>query len=119
MIAQPDQEMTCKSDANFAAAWLELRRRRIYAWGAIVLWLPTTILFSFLGQLLFGSTVLENPAGFLMFIVIVIAWYRRIHWPCPRCGRAFYSASWGFWPFTRHCLHCSLRKGSLEASDEA
>lgn len=88
--------------------WIEMRRRTRQSWLAFAVWPFLSFLLGFallpLGlpgiPLLWGGALAACP-------FFVVQW-RRVYWPCPRCGRPFYY-DWGYWGiFVDKCLHCGL-----------
>jgi hypothetical protein len=97
-------------------AWEDYRRRRRGFWLALVLlplWLiPGALIQEFLARRGFGGTHWINFPAVLVPPMIhpVVAYFRRIFWPCPRCGRPFFLTWSGCNWFARRCLHCGLPK---------
>src|SRR6266478_6515434 len=92
--------------------WKEYRRRQVVffvSWLAVGLgmlapvWLHN---YQFPGlSLIFWFTLI----CFLTFLCL--AHYRWRTWPCPRCGKSYFSPGWYWWNFSRKtCVHCGLER---------
>jgi hypothetical protein len=84
----------------------ESKRRRNQAWFAFIGYVPITFAFALLTPKLFHA---EKPV--LVFVILwmmffAIAGVRYSIFPCPRCGKSFFS-TW-LYHFTRRCVHCKL-----------
>jgi hypothetical protein len=95
-----------------SSPWNEYRRRRAVCWLAMILWMPAT-----LAAVPFSPNGLGLAAP--MFVVFILGGvvvnrlgHRVLHFPCPRCLRPFFQASWYYNYFARRCLHCGLPKWS-------
>ena len=107
---------------NYAPNWLVYRRLR----NELVLFCFTSAPLFFLSILM---TVRRDRPWFwnglaeilslLWYVGLLILYLRLRRWPCPRCGKRFYShcERRGLWLLTNHCWHCDLRKYSDGSAD--
>jgi hypothetical protein len=95
----------------YAASWADLKRRRLWVVGGVV-WLVVAVLMSSRPK---GHPSLTTVV--MTFALIALSmWAERFR--CPRCAERFCRKGWFFHNgFTRHCLHCGLKVGTLK-SDE-
>ena len=82
------------------------RRTLIY----LAVWIPTTVLATFLSVLVIGAERGGEAVGFIVFLLIAWNFMRLIHQPCPRCGNPFFKRVWGYNPFAKRCGSCQLSK---------
>jgi hypothetical protein len=91
------------SEKNYAAAWADYKRRRLFGYLIPAL-------------LLLASWAIKSyspQAPIALFAVAVIAWlglqnwYER--WPCPRCGKRFNEPG----KVNDHCAGCGLDKATI------
>lgn len=107
---------------SYAEAWKENRRR----WKWFLLWwvggLITFVVVSLLASLVVSPQGREQARNVIFFIVgpgwvlgtMTMAARLFYMFRCPRCEELFYM-KWLYGnPYTRHCLHCGLRKGTVE-----
>jgi|SRR5713226_4283537 len=68
-----------------------------------------------------GWHLVWSAVSLCWFVLFLFLYLRLRNWPCPRCGKSFYSYSerHSIGPFTKHCGHCGLKKYSNEESTEA
>jgi hypothetical protein len=107
------------SEPDYAAAWRDLRGRRVLFWALFLGFIPG------LAGLCFavGGPV-ANPGGseqgealcgifaLLWVLVFAVAAIRLTLFRCPRCRALFHSTWWRHNPFSRNCLHCGLSQGT-------
>lgn len=105
-------DRSCPSE-SYAPHWIDLRRRTRTVWLVLFAWGPLTVLF-WVGLQWLGAS---EPALWLATLpttlAVAITRVHQVRWPCPRCGRPFYRASWLYWPFADKCLHCGLPEHAL------
>lgn len=98
-----------------APIWDEYKRRRRAFRSAFFLW-PLWVIVpgSLIRALLVRLGMDDGLAFFLVavpaIIYVLVANYRRMTWPCPRCGRPFH-VNWGRLygnAWSRRCVHCGL-----------
>lgn len=88
---------------NYAAAWADYKRRRLYAY-----LIPAVLLLAS-----WGIKSFSTQAPIALFIAAVIAWlglqnwYER--WPCPRCGKRFHEPG----KVNDRCSNCGLDKATI------
>jgi hypothetical protein len=108
------------SEAGYAAAWRELRRRRRLTWVLFLGYIPGVAALCFL----VGAPVTRmggSKQGEVACAVIALLWIlafaaaaiRLTFFRCPRCHRIFHSTWWRHNPFARNCLHCGLAQGTV------
>jgi hypothetical protein len=102
-----------KPSHAYYQAWQEYRRRRKLVWVAAAAALPA----AFLGAILVMPLALllksDVPVALIFCVCIGFClWmhFRRLLWPCPRCGRAFHFMVFYFKGHFDRCQHCGLEK---------
>jgi hypothetical protein len=94
-----------------AGAWQDYRRR---VRGFVIAWLGG---FASIAALLVALDAFGAPEWAPMALglawMAVFAWtsIRLQRFPCPRCGKPFFSTTFSYWPFAQECRHCGLPKG--------
>lgn len=110
------------SEADYAAAWRELRLRRRLLWVLFLGYIPGVAALCFL----VGGPVTSlggSKQGEVVCAVIALLWIlafavaaiRLTLFRCPRCRQLFHSTWWRHNPFARNCLHCDLAQGTTAA----
>ena len=103
---------------DYTPNWLGYRRIR----NGLVLFVFTSVPLLFF-LLLLMSLRLGHPwfwnalaeiLNLLWTVAFVVLYLRLRRWPCPRCGKRFYShcERRGLWLLTNRCWHCNLGKFS-------
>lgn len=92
----------------YAAAWADLKRRRLWLVGSTV-WLLVALVMSRrpTGHPSVGTLVMTGVTIALAF------WSERFR--CPRCASFFCRKGWIHNGFTRRCLHCGLEVGASKS----
>jgi hypothetical protein len=107
------------SDADYPAAWRELRRRRRFLWVLFLGYIPGVAALCFLVWLAVTMTA-GSKQGEVACAIIALLWIlafaaaaiRLTLFRCPRCHRLFHSTWWRHNPFSHNCLHCGLAQGT-------
>ncbi|ABS63771.1 hypothetical protein Plav_2157 [Parvibaculum lavamentivorans DS-1] len=105
-------------NADYEAAWADMRRRRLILLAVFAGYLPGVVLLSLIATAVlnaFGAALGEN-----LFFVIGISWMGAFlavgiwySWfRCPRCNNQFFMTWWCGNPLARKCLHCGLPRGA-------
>ena len=108
------------SMSDYSQAWLRYRRTRnqmlfVYlASGPVYFGLLFLMPVRWLVNESIGLAIVSLILNACTAVVFVVMYLRVRNWPCPRCGKPFYSYSErrGLGLFTRHCGHCGLLKYS-------
>jgi hypothetical protein len=103
---------------DYSWQWAELRRvhkRFRRAVLAAVAVLGLTFVTEFEPRNISRVTALALVVAWIFFVLKIFKVYsEHTYWPCPRCGDPFHYAVGRLGrlnnPFTRHCVHCGLRK---------
>ncbi|OJH38080.1 hypothetical protein [Cystobacter ferrugineus] len=112
---------------SYADDWREDRR----LWKCFLLWWMggavfiaiTLFALTYLLGLFLPPRKLEAVVNGFLFVLGglwalgTIGWSLKLFvgFSCPRCGRSFYIKSFVHNPWTGRCMHCGLRKGTLES----
>ncbi len=95
------QEGCSMADSSLA----RVRWAKRLAWGLLWAAVPLALV------LFRVSETLQLPLFFLMipygFVCLSCALYFALV-PCPRCGRRFFTGTWGLNPFASKCQNCAL-----------
>jgi hypothetical protein len=110
--------MTTATEAPYAAAWRDLRRRRWLMWGVYLGFFPGKWLLAAVNAKLLHRHTPDvfALAGTVWLLAFVISSFWVAEWPCPRCHNAFAKATWYRNPLTRYCLSCGLPRGAPDDS---
>ncbi|HXC53791.1 MAG TPA: hypothetical protein VNU97_00700 [Rhizomicrobium sp.] len=99
---------------GYRDAWQDLRRRILIFWLAsllFVLGVPLAVVG--LNQISPGLG--DSASGWIIggvVVVILVAWFYRFSFRCPKCGGWYFSTdSWSS-TFARKCLHCGLPRNA-------
>lgn len=101
--------------SDYSEAWKDYRARRFVFLAVSLSYLPSVVLISLLLSSLTGIKSDYFPvalAGAWMLAFLVTSVRMNI-FPCPRCGKRFFTTRWIHNPFARHCLHCTLPKWAM------
>ena len=63
-----------------------------------------------------GVAVLIGTLPWLIAVVLLNS--HGMRWPCPRCGKPYFSATLYYNSFARRCLHCGLPKWAPRDVDQ-
>ena len=103
---------------DYAAAWRDLRRRRIIFWAVFLSYIPGVwAIFFAVGLPLSALTGIEPDhfglaiASCWMAAFAVTGWRLGL-FSCPRCHKRFFATWWYHNPFARKCLNCGLPNGA-------
>jgi hypothetical protein len=104
-------------DSDYSAAWRDLRKRRLIAWGFFFSYIPYMFLFGAIGSRLaaiigFKEDLIWLPLFFIWGSAFAIVNFRLALFRCPRCDARFFW-TWYLNTFARRCLHCGLRRGAI------
>ena len=102
-----------KPSHPYYPAWRIYRRRRRAFWLTTLAILPLVILGSVALlpiSYLFDSEKLIMAAPIAVMGGWFLLYQRIVWWPCPRCGKPFFTTWFRHWPFAGQCLHCGLGK---------
>ena len=93
---------------EYEVHWRDLKRRRNQLLFAFIGYVPITFVFAVLAEKLFHS---DKPAfvfAISWMLLFAIAGVRHNLFPCPRCGKWFFSIWLYHNGFARRCVHCKL-----------
>jgi|ERR1035441_1744215 hypothetical protein len=91
-------------------AWGGFRRVRNIVWLAFLGYVPIVAFIAFVSVRLFSTLTPAFIAAFAWMGFFLIAGNLFIRFPCPRCGKPFFSKWWYYNSFARRCVHCGLKK---------
>ncbi len=97
-----------ESMVEYEVHWRDLKRRRNQLLFAFIGYVPITFAFAVLAEKLFHS---DKPAfvfAISWMLLFAIAGVRHNLFPCPRCGKWFFSIWLYHNGFARRCVHCKL-----------
>ena len=103
-----DQEIRLKGEptedfSKFALGLRNLRRRRCFFWGVILIYVPAI----WVSLRLTNSDRQTAKVFAVWFLLVLVSSLLTTAGKCPRCGKLFHLN--GFTPlFLRRCLHCGL-----------
>ena len=102
--------------SDYTAAWRNYRTRRLVSWVVCLSYIPGAMAI-FLGVGLPLSSLTGIKADYFFYpiagawmLAALITSLRTVSFPCPRCGKHFFSTWWYRNPFARQCVHCGLPK---------
>src|SRR5690242_2009372 len=102
---------------DYAPAWLEYKRARNEIALLFFLCVPLSAVSTLMSirpdhQWLWQA--LGPLLSLLWFVAFVMMYVRLRRWPCPRCGKRFFShcERRGIWLSSKRCWHCDLPKYS-------
>ena len=101
----------------YLVAWANLRRRKAFAWAAVLLWaLALTVTVP--------AIVARAPVVSIAAAVTVVCWVSGIvgkvalaHFRCPRCGSSFYGERRTRAPWSSACVTCGIEIGTPKYRD--
>jgi hypothetical protein len=105
-------------EADYSAAWRDLKKRRLIAWGMFLGFVPSGFATFFLIGLPLSFLTGIRPDYFFYpisiswMLMIWIAGQRAMTFRCPRCQQRFFAARWYYNVFARRRVHCKLRIGA-------
>jgi hypothetical protein len=105
-------------EGDYSAAWRDLNKRRLIAWGTFLGFAPGVFAMVFLIGLPLSSLTgirldyFFYPIAILWMLMIWIVGQRVMTFRCPRCQQQFFAARWYYNGFARRCVHCKLRIGA-------
>ncbi len=88
--------------------WRDLKRRRNQLLFAFIGYVPITLAFGVLAGKLFHSDKPVFVFAISWMLLFAIAGVRYNVFPCPRCGKWFFSTWFFHNGFARRCVHCKL-----------
>jgi hypothetical protein len=95
--------------SNYEQEWSEYKRRRNLCW---LLWLgfpPGCVAIGILLNSVFHKLIFVPFVAIFWVGLSLFARRRLLTWPCPHCGKRFFSGFIGNY-FAGQCGHCGLRK---------
>lgn len=96
-------EETAVDETNLAAGLTVLRKRRLWLWGVIAVYVPAILVtFQFTSAFRVLGTVF-----IVWFVMLVSAAVASAFVRCPRCGNYFHMHGMTLL-YLRKCLHCQL-----------
>jgi len=95
---------------EYEIAWQGYRRRRNLFGIAFLSFVPFAYLIDHLTLKSYGWTI--QLFAIIWMIVFLAAGIRMQHFPCPRCGKWFFSRGWTSNMIAERCIHCGLPKYS-------
>jgi hypothetical protein len=104
---------------DYTAAWRDYRKRRLIFWTVALAYAPGVTAITICVGLPLSALSGIKPDYFFFFIggswmlAMVVAGWRIVLFPCPRCGKWFSSTLLYRNPFTTKCLHCGLEKWAI------
>jgi hypothetical protein len=93
---------------EYEVHWRELKRRRNLALFAFAGYVPITFAFGVLVENLFHSDKPVFVFALSWMLFVAITGIRHSMFPCPRCGKWFFSTWFYHNGFARRCVHCKL-----------
>jgi hypothetical protein len=93
---------------GYESGWRTLRRRRNQLLLAFIGYVPITSALAVLADKLFHSYKLPFVFALSWMLLFAIASIRYSRFPCPRCGKPFFSTWFYHNGFARRCVHCKL-----------
>jgi hypothetical protein len=88
--------------------WQELKRRRNLALFAFIGYVPITVGFVLLTHNFLQSDKAAFAFAIAWILFAMVASLRHSMFPCPRCGKWFFSTWLYHNGFARRCVHCKL-----------
>jgi predicted RNA-binding Zn-ribbon protein involved in translation (DUF1610 family) len=104
--------------SDYGVAWHDLRKRRIIFGIVFLTYLPGVLAIMFTVVPVLSWLTGAKPDYFFYAIAacwmaaFAVAGFRVSHFPCPRCGNAFFAKWWFNNPLARKCVHCGLPIGA-------
>lgn len=95
---------------NYEDQLKDYRSRRNILWIVFATCVSGALALALSLQWLFDSEVPVSAVVAAWMIAFVVAGARMSWWPCPRCGRSFFSTLWMQNPLATRCVHCGLPK---------
>jgi len=102
--------------SDYTQDWLRYKRLRnqllLVCFGLSPILFVLMVIISISGGPSWAASLASGMLNVCWLALLVFMYFRVRNWPCPRCGRRFYSYSerHGLWLFTRHCGYCDLPK---------
>jgi hypothetical protein len=84
--------------------------RTYLAWFALVGYVPVCFGVGVLSMRLFSTFTPAFVVAIAWMIFSVITGNLALRFPCPRCGKWFFTKWWYYNGFARRCVHCGLPK---------
>jgi len=99
---------------DYDAAWRNYRSRRNQFLFLLLGLLPVLTFVGYVTRSLHALWPFTSIVGASWLVLLIIARSRLSEWPCPRCGKPFFTRAWFSFsdPFVRRCFHCGLPKYS-------
>jgi len=105
-----------RDNADYSAAWRDLRRRRRFVWIACLGYVPGVAILifivgaplSYLTGIKLDYFVFGIAGTWMVAVMSTSVWAGTFR--CPRCHRWFFAKWWYSNSFARKCVHCGLPK---------
>ncbi|MFL5612649.1 MAG: hypothetical protein ACJ796_03210 [Gemmatimonadaceae bacterium] len=110
----PNRSATTAPSGLHAHAWREYRRRVRTGWLLLIGYVPLLALVALVSRADYGAAFIFGISGVIWAAIWIVTSLRLGRFRCPRCKREYFYK----WPrqngFARHCMHCGLRKWSVD-----
>lgn len=93
-------------------AWSAYRKKRWVVVLVFLGFLPIGFPLAVALSRLSGSGSAFYMVAFGWALALVVVYVRLAFFPCPRCGKAYFSRWWYYNPLSGACVHCGLPKWS-------